>query len=119
MVPKTRLKLAVPFIGKDVPSRASEFAHPDVIISLTVMAFRYQGLRKTDFTHVMDAVAEDYSKEPGPPTKRRTTHMYNDWVHSSDGFVRGIDPNPFRAQNSGEVGADDIGLSVEEYDERE
>lgn len=39
-VPRSRLKLAVPFIGKDVPSKASEFAHPDVIIGLTVLAYR-------------------------------------------------------------------------------
>lgn len=40
-VPRSRLKLAVPFVGKDVPSRSSEFAHPDVIIGLTIMAYRY------------------------------------------------------------------------------
>ena len=27
-MPRSRLKLAVPFMGKDVPSRSSEFAHP-------------------------------------------------------------------------------------------
>jgi hypothetical protein len=40
-VPRSRLKLGVPFIGKDVPSKSSEFAHPDVIIGLTVLAYRY------------------------------------------------------------------------------
>lgn len=40
-VPRSRLKLGVPFVGKDVPSKSSEFAHPDVIIGLTVLAFRY------------------------------------------------------------------------------
>jgi hypothetical protein len=40
-VPRSRLKLAVPFVGKDVPSKSSEFAHPDVIIGLTVLAYRY------------------------------------------------------------------------------
>lgn len=39
-VPRSRLKLAVPFIGKDVPSKSSEFAHPDIIIGLTVLAYR-------------------------------------------------------------------------------
>ena len=29
-LPKSRRFLAVPFIGKDVPSRSSEFSHPDV-----------------------------------------------------------------------------------------
>ena len=31
-MPKSRKLLAIPFTGKDVPSRASEFAHPDVVI---------------------------------------------------------------------------------------
>jgi hypothetical protein len=39
-VPRSRLKLAVPFVGKDVPSKSSEFAHPDVIIGLTILAYR-------------------------------------------------------------------------------
>lgn len=39
-IPTTRKLLAVPFVGKDVPSRASEFAHPDVLIGLTILAFR-------------------------------------------------------------------------------
>lgn len=34
----TRKKLAVPFVGKDVPSPAAEFAQPDVAIGLTCMA---------------------------------------------------------------------------------
>ena len=39
-VPRSRLKLAIPFVGKDVPSKASEFAHPDIIIGLTILAYR-------------------------------------------------------------------------------
>jgi hypothetical protein len=30
-VPRSRLKLAVPFMGKDVPSKSSEFAHPGLL----------------------------------------------------------------------------------------
>ena len=41
-VPRSRLKLAVPFVGKDVPSKSSEFAHPDVIIDLTILAYRLE-----------------------------------------------------------------------------
>ena len=40
-IPSTRRLLAVPFVGKDVPSRASEFSHPDILIGLTILAFRY------------------------------------------------------------------------------
>ena len=32
--------MAVPFIAKDVPSHAAEFAHPDVLIGLTILAYR-------------------------------------------------------------------------------
>lgn len=38
--PDTFLPLAHSFLGKDVPSTASEFAHPDIIIGLTVLAYR-------------------------------------------------------------------------------
>jgi hypothetical protein len=41
--PRSRLLLAVPFVGKDVPSRASEFSHPDVVIGLSTLAYRYEG----------------------------------------------------------------------------
>jgi hypothetical protein len=51
--PRTRKLLAVPFVGKDVPSPASEFAHPDVVIGMTVLAYRYEGLRWGDFQLVM------------------------------------------------------------------
>ena len=39
--PQSRRLMAVPFMGKDVPSRSSEFAHPDVLIGLTILAYRY------------------------------------------------------------------------------
>ena len=35
--PRSRLALAVPFIGKDVPAKSAEFAHPDITIGLTVV----------------------------------------------------------------------------------
>jgi hypothetical protein len=45
-MPKSRKLLAVPFMGKDVPTRASEFSHPDVVIGLSILAFRHEGLRR-------------------------------------------------------------------------
>ena len=48
-MPDTRRYLAIPFEGKDVPSKSSEFAHPDITIGLTIFGFRYEGLRYTDF----------------------------------------------------------------------
>ena len=44
-VPRSRLNLAVPFVGKDVPSHSSEFAHPDIIIGATIFAYRHEFIR--------------------------------------------------------------------------
>ena len=43
-----RKVLAVPFVGKDMPSDAAEFSSPDVIIGFTILAYRYEGLRELD-----------------------------------------------------------------------
>ena len=45
--------MAVPFVGKDVPSQSSEFAHPDALIGLTILAYRYEGLRLSDLKRVI------------------------------------------------------------------
>jgi hypothetical protein len=44
-MPDSRRLMAVPFVGKDVPSHASEFAHPDILIGLTILAYRYVSAR--------------------------------------------------------------------------
>jgi hypothetical protein len=59
-MPRTRKLLAVPFVGKDVPSPASEFAHPDVVIGMTVLAYRYEGLRWGDFQLVRRRAVLEY-----------------------------------------------------------
>lgn len=41
-LPESRRLLAVPFVGKDVPSETNEFAHPDIVIGLTILAYRYE-----------------------------------------------------------------------------
>ena len=45
-LPRSRRFLAVPFVGKDAPSPSSEYAHPDVAIGLSYLAYRFEGLRK-------------------------------------------------------------------------
>lgn len=62
-MPRTRACLAIPFVGKDVPSRSSEFAHPDIIIGLTVLAYRYEGLRWSDFVEIISTLRATQSKE--------------------------------------------------------
>jgi hypothetical protein len=59
-IPGSRFRNAVPFVGKDSPSRASEFAQPDISAGLTILAYRYEGLRKTDL-HALVQVPFQYS----------------------------------------------------------
>jgi hypothetical protein len=89
-VPRSRLKLAVPFIGKDVPSKASEFAHPDIIIGLTILAYRYSGLRKDDFTDIIDNLTSQFTHEIGPARDRDSSQKHESWVHAAGGSIRGL-----------------------------
>ena len=89
-MPEARKLLAVPFVGKDVPSRASEFAHPDVVIGLSSLAFRYEGLRLTDFVQVMKELRARMGSETGPYKKRSACRLFARWVGLAGGRVRGF-----------------------------
>ena len=90
MVPQSRLKLAVPFVGKDVPSRSSEFAHPDVILGLTILGYRYSGMRFEDFSDLIDALSAEFSQEIGPARERPSSVRHEAWVLAAGGRIRGI-----------------------------
>lgn len=77
---QSRLLLAVPFIGKDVPSRSSEFAHPDVLIGLTVLAYRYEGIRVSDLVRIVSQLKQDFSRQLGPRDQRPACAMFREWV---------------------------------------
>ena len=64
--PASRKLMAVPFVGKDVPSHASEFAQPDVLLGLTVLAYRYEGLRVSDVIEVVKLLQDKLREEVGP-----------------------------------------------------
>ena len=85
----SRRLLAVPFVGKDSPSRASEFSHPDVVISLTILAFRYQGLRMRDFLTIMHRLKRDMARQFGPYHKREACRRFVAWVDGAGARVRG------------------------------
>lgn len=88
-MPRTRGKLAIPFVGKDVPSRSSEFAHPDVIIGLTILAYRYEGLRWSDFEDIIGNIRSTLTKEIGPYKLRKSSILYSTWVRDAGGFIKG------------------------------
>ena len=64
-MPESRAKLAIPFVGLDTPSAASEFAHPDVVIGLTILAYRYEQLRMSDTHALLAHLHESLQREPG------------------------------------------------------
>jgi len=80
---------AIPFVGKDIPSRASQFSHPDIVIGLTTMAYRYEGLRFTDFENTLFTLREQLDAEFGPYHKRPAALRYKAWVEEAGGKVRG------------------------------
>lgn len=83
---QSRLLLAVPFIGKDVPSRSSEFAHPDVLIGLTILSYRYEGIRVSDLVRIVSQLKQDFSRQLGPRDQRPACVMFRNWV--SDGLAK-------------------------------
>lgn len=85
----TRRLAAIPFVGKDIPSRASQFSHPDIVIGLTIMAYRYEGLRFTDFENALLTLREELDSEFGPYHKRPAALKYKEWVEEAGGKVRG------------------------------
>ena len=89
-VPRSRLKLCVPFVGKDVPSRSSEFAHPDVIIGLTILAYRYSGMRYEDFAELVDSLTSEFVQEIGPARDRPASRRHESWVLAAGGKIRGL-----------------------------
>ena len=80
---------AVPFVGKDVPSRASQFSHPDIVIGLTIMAYRYEGIRMTDFKAALQELRDQLDGEYGPYHKRPSALRWVSWVEAAGGKVRG------------------------------
>ena len=61
----SRQLLAVPFVGKDVPSSQSEFSHADVVILLSAAAYRLEGLRPSDFSQLLRHSASQVAREVG------------------------------------------------------
>ena len=95
---------AIPFVGKDIPSRASQFSHPDIVIGLTIMAYRYEGMRRSDFENVLFALREQLDSEFGPYHKRPASLLYKSWVEAAGGKVRGPREGEEDAGGNGDAG---------------
>ena len=67
----------------------SEFAHPDIVISLTILGYRYEGLRRSDFLAVMKALQAAMWEETGPYEQRPSAKTFAFWVKKAGGRVKG------------------------------
>ena len=93
LMPRSRAKLAIPFISKDVPAPASEFAQPDVVIGLTTLAYRIEGLREEDFGEAIEKLMQDFESETGRYDERPSAELYAEWVQLCGGEVAKPDTN--------------------------
>ena len=80
VMPASRKLLAVPFVALEVPSRSSEFAHPEVLIGLTVLAYRYEGLREEDMKKIVRALRDDMNSQAGPFSERAARVLFSEWI---------------------------------------
>ena len=89
-LPRSRRFLAVPFVGKDAPSHASEYAHPDVAIGFSYLAYSYEGLRAADFQSTLPALRAR-SRASSAPSSRPA-------VGAVDRLGEGAPPRPRAAR---------------------
>jgi hypothetical protein len=78
--PLSRQLLSVPFVGKDVPAKFSEFAHPDVLIGLTILGYRYEGLRTTDVKDLVKQLKLEMQNQSGPFVDRPARALFSNWL---------------------------------------
>jgi len=78
--PTSRRLLGVPFVAKDVPAQAAEFAHPDILIGYTALAYCIEGLRLQDIRTMLVDLVRKATQEPGPVAMRPTARLFDDWV---------------------------------------
>lgn len=115
VMPSSRLFLAVPFIGKDSPSLTSEFAHPDVVIGLTILAYRYDGLRSSDFHNALANQMSKLGEGFGPMHRRAAAIEFASWVTAAGGRVRGTARRQRRHQYDAPFGSTQLLNGVEYF----
>ena len=109
-VPKARRLLAVPFVGKDRPSEASEFSHPDVLIGLSTLAYRHEGLRKDDVYKLVQKLRftlENDENDGSAYASRSSYRIFERYVNDGGAVIRGKAPSVAMVNTpvSGNVGA--------------
>ena len=67
---------------------AAEFAHPDVLIGLTILAYRYDGLRSADLRSVIAGLKKSLKHEFGPFMYRPTRVRWDEWIDYGTRMVK-------------------------------
>jgi hypothetical protein len=73
---------------QDTPSVTNEFSHPDIRIALTILAYRYSGLRLSDTAPLLAHLKEKVESEFGPLGQRPTSRLFVRWVQLGGGRVK-------------------------------
>lgn len=71
--PPSRRLLAVPFVGKDVPSASSQFSHPDVVIGLSILSYRRAPAPRSSLC-LTPSLPHRRTPASGPPFPRPPLH---------------------------------------------
>ncbi len=87
-VPPSRLLLALPFVGLEQPSESAEFAHPDVAIGLTILAYRHEGLRQEDLRVLIEKLKAELKQGAGPMEKRPEWILWKRWTDDAVELLR-------------------------------
>lgn len=59
-----------------------------ITIGLTIFAYRYEGLRYTDFDQIMNSLRATLAKEVGPYSQRKSSLLHQSWVAQAGGLVQ-------------------------------
>mmetsp|Transcript_5552 Transcript_5552/g.9906 ORF Transcript_5552/g.9906 Transcript_5552/m.9906 type:complete len:2248 (-) Transcript_5552:144-6887(-) len=100
----TRRFMSVPFIGKDTPSPASEFSHPDILILLTLLSYRYGGLRLSDAELLVKTLQLHLKHESGPVMQRPSYLTFDRFLNSSSAGSNNVLPlNLFQTEDKDSI----------------
>ena len=76
------------------------------------MAYRYEGLRRTDFEQDLIALLrKNFELEQGPYRLRKSSLMYNEWVEAAGGRIKGT---PAASSRSNSASPSRAATAVEE-----
>ena len=71
-----------------MPSHASEYSHPDILIGLTILAYRYEGMRRSDVRRVISSLQRQMRNQIGPFSQRPASILFESWATKGKIFAQ-------------------------------